>query len=67
MKKQKKYLDLNERIQNLNKKLNVIDEIFEILSDEVKYKHETFLEWVIIWLILIEIIIAILHEILKIF
>jgi len=65
--KTKKYLDLNERIQNLNKKLNVLDEVFEILSDEVKYKHETFLERVIIWLIVIEIIIAIFHEILKIF
>ena len=65
--KTKKYLDLDERIQNLNKKLNVLNEIFEVLSDEVKYKHETFLERVIIWLILIEIVIAIFHEILKLF
>ena len=65
--KTNKYLDLDERISTLNKKLNVLHEIFEVLSDELKYKHETFLERIIIFLFLIEISIAIFHEILKLF
>lgn len=57
------YLDIKDRIEIANKKINVIDEIFETLSDEVKYKHETFLERVIIWLIVIEVVIAIFNEV----
>jgi len=60
------YLDIKDRIDVLNKKLNILEDIFEMLADEQNHKHETFLEWIIIYLIFIEIIITLVHDILKI-
>jgi len=62
--KSKDYLDINDRIEILNKKLSVIEELFEMLTDEINHKHEVFLEWIIIWLIVIEVFISIFHDIL---
>lgn len=50
-----KYLDITPRVELLSKKLNVIHELFEMLADELKHKHSSFLEWIIIILIAIEI------------
>ena len=65
--KTKSYLDIPNRIEVLNKKMDVLEELFDVLSDELKHKHEAFLEWIIIVLIVIEIIISVFHEILKFF
>jgi len=62
--KAKNYLDITDRIEVLNKKLSVIEEIFEMLTDEINHKHEVFLEWIIIGLIVIEVFISIFHDIL---
>lgn len=51
-----KYLDIRSRIELLSNKLNVIHELFEMLADELKHKHSSFLEWIIIILIAIEIV-----------
>lgn len=56
------YLEVNQRIDVLTKKLNVIHELFIMLSDEQKHKHSSTLEWIIIWLIAIEIVIFLLHD-----
>lgn len=61
------YLDIKTRIEVLNKKLEVIHELFQMLSDEQNHKHSSILEWIIIWLIVIEIIFTILHDVLKLF
>lgn len=53
-----KYLDVQDRVEIMNKKLEIIHEIFNMLSDEQKHAHSSFLEWIIIVLILIEIIFA---------
>ena len=52
-----KYLDLNPRIEILNKKLNTIQGLLDMLAAEQYHKHSAFLEWVIIWLIAVDIII----------
>jgi uncharacterized Rmd1/YagE family protein len=57
-----KYLDVKPRIEILNKKLNVIRELFNMLADEQNHKHSAFLEWIIIWLIGIEIVLFIIKE-----
>jgi uncharacterized Rmd1/YagE family protein len=60
-----KYLDIQPRIEVLNRKLNVIHDIFSMLADEQKHKHSSLLEWIIIWLIAIEILIFLFHDLLK--
>lgn len=61
------YLELGQRIEILNKRMNVVDELLAILADELNHRHSSKLEWIIIWLIAVEIIIFILHDLLKLF
>ncbi len=61
-----KYLDVVPRIEVLNKKLTVIHEMFDMLADEQKHRHSSILEWIIIWLIAIEILIFLFHDLLGI-
>ena len=62
-----RYLEIKPRIELLNRKLNIIHDLFDMLADEQKHKHSSLLEWIIIWLIVIEILIFIFHDFLKIF
>lgn len=59
------YLDIRVRLNILNGKLNIIHEMYGILSHELKHAHSSFLEWIIIVLILTEIILSILKDVLK--
>ena len=54
-----KYLEIAPRTEVLSKKLETIHELFEMLADEQKHRHSTILEWIIIWLIVFEIVMAI--------
>ncbi len=54
------YLDLPLRLKILNGKLAVLYELYEILSNELKHGHSSFLEWIIIVLISLEIILSLL-------
>lgn len=58
------YLDVSKRVEVLNKRLNVVHELFEILSNELNHQHSSRLEWTIIILIVIEVAIAVFHDIL---
>jgi len=60
------YLDVKPRVDVLNKKLQIIHDIFGMLADEQKHKHSSILEWIIIWLIAIEIVIFLVHDFFKI-
>lgn len=51
-----RYMDIKPRVELLSNKLNVIHELFEMLADELKHKHSSFLEWIIIILIAFEIV-----------
>ncbi len=51
-----RYLEIHQRIDLLSKKLETIHELFEMLADEMKHQHSSFLEWIIIILIAIEIV-----------
>lgn len=57
------YLEIRQRVEVLSKKLETIHELFEMMADEQKHKHSSMLEWVIIWLIAIEIGIFLVHDI----
>jgi len=56
------YLDVSKRVEVLNKRLNVVHELFEILSNELNHQHSSRLEWTIIFLIVIEVVIALLRD-----
>ena len=57
-----KYLDLDARVAVLNKKVEVIQEILDMLSDEQKHKYSSFLEWIIIILIGVEIVMSLFEH-----
>ncbi len=56
------YLDVNKRVEVLNKRLNVMHELYEILSSEINHQHTSRLETIIVLLILIEVTIALLRD-----
>lgn len=58
----RKYLELQPRIEILNRKMNVMQEILTILADEQNHKHSSNLEWIIILLIAFEIILFIYND-----
>ncbi len=51
-------LDIETRGQVLNQRLDVLRELFEMLGNELNHQHSSRLEWIIIWLIMIEVFIT---------
>jgi uncharacterized Rmd1/YagE family protein len=56
------YLDIQARVAILNRKLDRVHELYEILSNEHKHIHSSRLECVVIILICIEILCSVLHD-----
>lgn len=57
-----KYLEIVPRTEVLSKKLETIHELFEMLADEQKHRHSSRLEWIIIYLIAIEIVMMVVEK-----
>jgi len=57
--------DIKQRVDILNKRLNLIHELFQMLSEVLNSRHSSFLEIIIIVLIGIEIILTIGFKIMK--
>jgi len=57
-----RYMDIHQRVDLLSKKLATIHELFEMLAVEEKHQHSSFLEWIIIVLIAIEIVLFFVQE-----
>lgn len=58
------YLEMEQRTRLLNDKLNIIQQLLTMLAEEQNHKHSSTLEWIIIWLIAVEIVIFLAHDIL---
>lgn len=56
------YLEISQRTEVLSKKLETIHELLEMLADEQKHQHSSALEWIIIWLIAVEIVMSLLDK-----
>ncbi|WP_353889590.1 RMD1 family protein [uncultured Paraglaciecola sp.] len=56
-----KYLDITPRVELLTMKLSTINELHEMLAAEQNHKHSSFLEWIIIILITVEIVLFFVH------
>lgn len=54
----KKFLDIPSRVMALNQKLDVLQELLDILNSQVQHRHSSLLESIIILLILVEIVIS---------
>lgn len=52
-----KYLDLRPRMDIINKKLETIHDLLDMMAQEQYHKHSAFLEWVIIILIAADIVV----------
>lgn len=57
----KKFLDLPSRVMALNQKLDVLQELLDILNSQVQHRHSSMLETIIIILIVVEIVISLLQ------
>jgi len=53
-----KFLDIQSRVLALNQKLDVLQELLDILNSQVQHRHSSLLESIIIILILVEIVIS---------
>ncbi len=53
-------LEIEKRGHTLNQRLDVLRELFEMLSNEVNVQHSTRLEWTIVLLIMMEVILTLL-------
>lgn len=51
----KKFLDIPSRVMALNQKLDVLQELLDILNSQVQHRHSSLLESIIILLIMVEI------------
>jgi len=58
------FLDIKTRTEILNKRLDVLHELYEMLSNELQHIHASRLEIIIIFLITFEVIVSILRDIL---
>jgi uncharacterized Rmd1/YagE family protein len=58
------YLEIRQRVEVLSKKVETIHELFNMMADEQNHRHSSLLEWIIIWLIALEILVFLVHDIL---
>lgn len=56
------YLEIAQRTEILSKKLETIQELFDMLADEQKHRHSLILEWIVIGLIAFEASMAIVEK-----
>lgn len=60
------YLDIEKRGHVLTQRLEVLHELFEMLGTELNHQHSSRLEWTIIGLIVIEVVITLLKDVIRI-
>lgn len=60
------YLDMQTRVEVLNKRLNIIHDLYEVLGNELNQQHSSRLEMTIIILIVLEVIISLLRDVFRV-
>ena len=55
-----KFLDLTRRVNSLNQRLDVLQGLLDMLNSQLQHRHSSFLETIIILLIMVEIILTLL-------
>ncbi|CAO3623987.1 unnamed protein product [Cunninghamella blakesleeana] len=54
------YLEISQRVELLNQRVEVISDLLEMLKDHLNSSHGEHLEWIVIWLIGMEILVAVI-------
>ncbi|CEG74335.1 hypothetical protein RMATCC62417_09571 [Rhizopus microsporus] len=54
------YLEISQRVELLNQRVDVISDLLGMLKDHLNSSHGEQLEWIVIWLIGIEIVVAVI-------
>ena len=54
------YLEMGARTEVLNKRLDMLRELLNVLQQQMETAHAVKLEWIVIWLIVIEVILQLL-------
>ena len=57
-----KQMELAQRVELLNARVEIVRELLVVLSDELQNKHASRLEEIIIWLITVEIVIELVKD-----
>jgi len=57
------YLDRERRVNILNQRLKIIQELFDMLNVELNHQHSSYLEWIIIALIVVEVVISLIADV----
>lgn len=60
------YLDIGNRVEVLNHRLDVVHELFQMLGSELNHQHSSRLEWTIIILIVIEVVLTLMKDVFKV-
>jgi uncharacterized Rmd1/YagE family protein len=60
------HLDVQTRVEVLNKRLNILHELFEMLGTELNHQHSSRLELTIILLIIIEVVLSLLRDVFQV-
>ncbi|CAH0480595.1 unnamed protein product [Peronospora belbahrii] len=63
-KKVMKYLNVDNRVQILNTRLDILRELLDVLSQQLAHQHDTKLEMIVIWLIVAEVAVQVVWNIL---
>jgi uncharacterized Rmd1/YagE family protein len=50
------YLEMSGRTEILNKRLDMLRELLDVLQQQMENAHAVKLEWIIIWLIVAEVV-----------
>lgn len=50
------YLEMDTRVEVLNTRIGVLTDMFAMIRDQENFLHSSWLEWIIIWLIVAEVI-----------
>lgn len=61
------YLEMDQRVGLLTERLDVIADLLQVLKDQLSHTHGEALEWVVIFLILAEIIVACINIIVDLY
>ena len=59
-----KYLELGKRVGLLNKRLGILKELFDMVADQLEVAHSEKLEYIIIYLIVVEVVVMVGWQIL---
>ena len=62
----KAFFEVSDRVNALDEKLGASNEILSMIADQFSQRHSSRLEWIVIWLVLVEVIIGVLELVLDV-